>query len=677
MHVARTVIFAFILSCTIGFLGCSGSSGPTVARINGENISLGEYEKQYIRNNGGVDAALKSTMDERKDFLNLLVKYRLKVLEAKSKGYDKDPEVRNELTEYRQSLATPYLTERELIDPYIKKLYERRLDDVHASHIMIAFITDSIGVQDTMATLNKAKDVLKLAQTGVPFDSLARQYSADTRRNQNGGDLGFFTAGMTLPVFDDAVYSLKPGQLYSYPVRTPFGYHVVKLIDRRKSRGRLRPAHILVRLPVENPSDSAAAFAKISLILDTLLNKGGKFEELAMRNSEDPVSGANGGDLGFAEAGKFVPQFAEAAFALKVGEISGVVRSPFGYHIIKALEEAPPKSFEEQRQELKDLYQRYGYQEDNEKFIGDIKQKHEMMIHNDVIAKILAHVDSSVTTSAPKWDSLLTDDVRSSALISFKGKKVAVQQAIDKIRSTQDLQTKQLNTSGFVGVADKIGELEAIALETKDLESRYPDFGQLMHEYEEGVLLFRAEQEAVWNKVSINDSMLQAYWEQHKEVYKWPDRISFSEIFVSSDSLAKVMIDSARTGKDFGELAARHTMRTGYREKKGSWGFTNEEANDLSRAAFKMKVGDISEPLNFQYGKSIIKVDEKDPARIKTFKEAASEVSSKFQELESKRIEKEWIETLRKKFGVEEYFDMLKETFKDLKPSRATSSAAK
>ena len=674
MQSARLLLILAIFSISAAFLGCSGSSGPIVAKIGPEELTLKDYERQYLRNNGGPEAALKATADEKKDFLNLLVKYRLKVLEARDKGYDKDPEIVNELREYRQSLAIPYLTERELIEPNIKKLYNRRLEEVRVSHIMISYVTDTTGAQDTLATLNKAKEVLALAKQGITFDTLALKYSADTRGQKNGGDLGFFTAGLTLPVFDDAVYSLKPGEIYPHPIRTPFGYHIAKLTEKRSSRGQLRTSHILVRLPVENPGDTSAAFAKISLIHDTL-KKGGNFEELAKRNSEDPGSGPNGGDIGFSEYTRLVPQYAEAAFRMKVGEVSGVVHSQFGYHIIKVTDDAPPKKMEEQRQELKDLYQRYGFQQDNEAFINGIKKKFGLKINDDVVTKIVSLIDTNQTTSAAGWDSVLTKDVRSLPLLTTTTTAMDVQRAIDKIKVTQDLQSKQLTKTGFMQIAQKLGELEAMAIETKDLEKRYPDFGMLMHEYEEGVLLFRAEQEAVWNKVSINDTMLQAYWEQHKEDYRWQDRVNFSEIFVTLDSLVMVVQDSIKAGVDFNELAARHTQRAGYRDKRGSWGFQTQDANDLAREAFNMKVGAVSQPIKFQYGQSIIKVDEKEPARTKTFKEAASEVSSKFQELESKRIEKEWIDSLRQKFSVKENYDVLQEAFKDVKAAPAKTTA--
>ncbi len=637
-----------------------------VAKIGDYTLTLGEYERQYIRNNGGETAAYKSGMDNRMEFLDLLVKYRLKVLEARDKGYDKDPEIQRELSEYRNSLAIPYLTERALIDPKIEDLYRHRLEEVRAAHILIRITVDSLGVSDSLSAYNKAMDVIRQANEGVSFDTLARRYSDDRGTSENGGDLMWFSAGMTVPAFDQAVYAMKPGELRAQPVRTMFGYHVVRMIARKPARGEIQVSHLLVRLPQENPADTAAAFAKISSILDSL-KKGGDFAALAIRNSEDPSSGANGGDLGWVGRRKFVPEFETAAFDLKPGELSGPVRTQFGYHLIKVFGERPPKSLEESRQELKDLYRRYSYEQDNAVFIDGIVAKYNVKVSTDVTAALIGSVDTTATTSAPGWYNKVSDALKQKVWVTLKGAKVTVGDAIKTIERNQDLQSKSLNRHSLADVAVLIGRKEALRLETDNLETRYPEFGTLMQEYREGVLLFRAEQDAVWNAVKVDENRLKVFWEEHKAEYTWPDRVRFSEIFVTSDSLAKVLRDSLNTSMDFGELAGRQTQRTGYKKKMGDWGFQVYEANELSQAASKAEPGWIEGPMKFQYGYSIIKVTEKDKAREKTFEEAQSEVSSKFQEFESKRLEREWIQSLKDKYGVTIHEDVLKKAFTDLK----------
>jgi peptidyl-prolyl cis-trans isomerase SurA len=636
-----------------------------VAEIGDYELTLGEYEEQFIRNNGGEIVAQRSTVEERKEFLDLLVKYRLKVLEARDKGFHEDAEIQKELDEYRNSLAVPYLTERALIDPAIKSLYERRKEEVRAAHVLIRIEQDSLGQLDTLSARIRAMDVLRQAQSGVPFDSLVRQYSDDKGTIPRGGDLLWFSAGMTVPVFDDAVYSLKKGEICGHLVRTMFGYHIVKLVDRQPSRGEIEVSHILVRLPQEAADDTTAAWQKVNSILDSLKN-GADFAELAQRNSADPGSAANGGTLGWVGRRKFVPDFELVAFELPINELSYPVRTQFGYHIIKVTGERPQRGFEDSRQELKDLYRRYSYEQDNKDFIAGIIKKYGVAVDPDVSKAIIAKVDTTATTSAPGWYNKIPDNLKKRVWVKLDGADITVDDAIRMIERDQELQSKSLNRASLATVGATLGRNKAMMLETRNLEDRFPEFAKLMKEYREGVLLFRAEQEAVWNNVKVEEEPLRAYWTSHTSEYTWPDRVRFSEIFVTSDSLAQVLRDSLKAGVAFEELAARHTQRSGYKQKNGEWGFQPIDANELAEAAVKAGVGAVEGPMKFQYGFSIIKVTDTDKAREKTFEEAQSEVSSRFQEYESKRLEREWIDSLKEKFGVEIDQDILKDAFSDL-----------
>jgi len=637
-----------------------------VAEIGDYELSLGEFEEQYIRNNGGVEAALKSTPAEREEFLELLIKYRLKVLEARDKGFHKDESILQELDEYRNSLAIPYLTERALIDPKVEELYNRRLTEMRAAHILIRIVTDSLGRQDSLGALNKAQEVLKRAQSGEDFAALALEFSDDRGTKEKGGDLLWFTAGMTVPAFDNVIYTLNEGEIGPEPVRTMFGYHIVKLLDKQPARGEIEVKHILVRVPQETPDDTTAAWEKANAILDSL-NTGSDFAGLAMRNSEDPGSAANGGDLGWVGRRKFVPDFEIVAFELGVNEVSYPVRTQFGYHIIKVTGERPPKSLEESKQELKDLYRRYSYEKDNEEFLNNMVAKYNISVNEDVTRAIIAVVDTTATTSAPGWHKRIKDDLKERVWVTLKGEEITVDKAIRMIERDQELQSKALNRGTMSKLANSIGRKKAISLATMDLEDRYPEFAKLMMEYREGVLLFRAEQEAVWNQVKVEEPRLKDYWEEHKSEYTWPDRVRFSEIFVTSDSLMNVLHDSLKAGANFYELAGRHTQRSGYKAKNGEWGFQPYDTNELSKAASTAGIGSIIGPMKFQYGYSLLTISDKDKAREKTFEEAQSEVSSRFQEYESKRLEREWIDGLRDKFGVDVDASLLKEAFSDLK----------
>jgi peptidyl-prolyl cis-trans isomerase SurA len=185
-----------------------------------------------------------------------------------------------------------------------------------------------------------------------------------------------------------------------------------------------------------------------------------------------------------------------------------------------------------------------------------------------------------------------------------------------------------------------------------------------MQEYENGTLIYRIEQDEVWKKITINDSLLKEYYNTHMDEYRWPERVNFAEIYTATDSTAKVVLKKIKKGMDFLNAAKEYTNRSGYREKKGVWGFQVFTFNDLSLKASKMAVDSISAPFKYETGWSILKTLGRDSAQIKTFEEAIPEVTSAYQEAASKHREQEWIEGLKKKYPVTINKEVLTNAFK-------------
>jgi peptidyl-prolyl cis-trans isomerase SurA len=186
-----------------------------------------------------------------------------------------------------------------------------------------------------------------------------------------------------------------------------------------------------------------------------------------------------------------------------------------------------------------------------------------------------------------------------------------------------------------------------------------------MKEYKEGILLYRIEQDEVWKKTMVNDSLLKEHYNKTKENYRWPDRVNFAEIYVLKDSIAKALYKQIRKKpKNFSKIAQERTNRPDYREKRGEWGLQSFTFNDLSRRASKMAVDSVSEPFRFQGGWSIIKTLAIDSSRIKNYEEAMPEVASAYQDAASKEREREWIESLEKKYPIEIQKELLAKAFK-------------
>ncbi|MBK8473126.1 MAG: peptidylprolyl isomerase [Sphingobacteriales bacterium] len=178
------------------------------------------------------------------------------------------------------------------------------------------------------------------------FGSIAKEMSEDPSAKENRGDLGFITALQTVYPFETAAYKTPKGTV-SKPIRTKFGYHIVKTGEMRPARGKIQVAHIFIpSKATDTPEQQKTAEQRINGVVAELSVPNADFGEIAKRISEDRSSSANGGKLDWFGTGKMFPEFEEAAFALKnKGDVSKPLRTPIGWHIIKLLDKKAHRHF--------------------------------------------------------------------------------------------------------------------------------------------------------------------------------------------------------------------------------------------------------------------------------------------------------------------------------------------
>jgi parvulin-like peptidyl-prolyl isomerase len=660
--VLSSTAFAAALSAIALMQGCSSVPPATLAVIAArDTITVAQFEDTYTR----MRRKAPETDAQKEDFLRLLIDNRVKLHEARALGLEADKELSDETAEYRDQLAMSYYIDQKLVTPAVRTLAERRKDEVRFSHIITRWRRYGGDVIDTLATYREAEKTLLMALEGKePFDSLVARYSEDPLKVKNGGSIGWFIGGTTLPQVDDIVYTMKVGEVYPHLMKTTFGYHVIKLTGRHPARLRLHAWQILDRLDINNPSDTSASFARMSLILDSLRSGKASFEDLARRNSQDPVSGEKGGDLGWANRGVGLEQhFEEALFNLPVGQTSSVVRSAFGMHIIRVTEEEPAPPEAELDADLRDIYKRERLEGDARFLLTELKRKYEFTINRKVVNLIVSHTEPTWTTSTPNWHSRLTPKDKEAYLFTLKNRNVSIAEAITAIARDPYMQMRSFTTEGLDSIAIALADKYALIEETKGLEVREPAFGTMLREYRESVLVSRLEQDQVWSKVAVSDEALRGYWERHKAEYRLPDRVSFSEIYVFSEKQGNQLIDSLKAGASFAALASRYTKRTGMFDKGGSWGFQPVHRDELSEAANKLVVGEVSAPMKNPPGYSVIRCDAKDPARTKTFEEARNEVAAKVKEQAIASRTREWVGELRAKYAVQSWPGNLRNAF--------------
>ncbi len=225
------------------------------------------------------------------------------------------------------------------IDSYLKSQTDLGKDEeFNLSHILVT-VPENASPEQTQARRSRAQDIVNELAKGVAFEQLSATYS-DTPNALEGGSLGWRNAGQIPSLFLDTVRNLKPGQS-SDLIKSPNGFHIIKLNDKRGKDvptviTQTRARHILIK-PSELTSESDA-INRLTQIRERIEQGGEKFENMARQYSEDAGSAARGGELNWVNPGDTVPEFERAMNALKPGELSQIVQSPFGWHLIQVQE---------------------------------------------------------------------------------------------------------------------------------------------------------------------------------------------------------------------------------------------------------------------------------------------------------------------------------------------------
>ncbi|MGH2569113.1 MAG: peptidylprolyl isomerase, partial [Bacteroidota bacterium] len=494
------------------------------------------------------------------------------------------------------------------------------------------------------------------------FDTLAVWYSQDPSVVANHGDLGFFSGGRMIAEFEDAAYRLPVGEYTREPVRTRFGYHVIKVTGRRPASGPVRFSHILLRFS-PGLSDTTAVRDSAWAIYNEL-RAGGDFGAAVQQYSQDPTTVPKGGDVGYIERYRLPESLASLLYNTPVGTVSEPVPFPYGYHLFKVTDIKPFPHLADIERDLRNQYQQSRYATDYQNYLGDLKRKHRLELNAQTMHELTHALDSLKTASSPGWSDTLSTEMLDKTLFTFTTESVSVADLVSFMSANPEFMSTLLTSSNVENIVSRLTEIRILEEEAADVPRRHPNFVELMKEYEDGVLLFRIEQDEVWSKVAITDSTLQAYYEENKEQYRFPDRVRIQEVLVASDSLIQAIYRRVQNGEDLGLLADEFTIRPGMKQRRGIWDLVPVDSHEATKLGWTLKSDSISAPFQTSDGWAIITPHQKDNARLKTYQEALPEITSVYREQASKLREQEWLESLKKKFGVNIQREYLTDAFR-------------
>jgi peptidyl-prolyl cis-trans isomerase SurA len=686
-------IAVLLLASALNFTAQTNTNDPVIMTIGGKPIQKSEFESVYRKNNTKTTSGDPKSL---RDYADLFALFKMKVFEAESMGLDTLSTFKTELNGYRKQLAAPYLSDKNTNESLLTEAYERMKTEVHASHILIrcneydfpkdtleswtrAFhirnavmgklptaaqiaeydkilkgttqIKADLAKKDSALYKSKLNSVKRLAEyyknaTEDKFAGIAPKTSDDPSVVDNKGDLSWFSAMDMVYPFETAAYTTKPGEI-SPIVRTKYGYHILKVHEKRAYRGEMFAAHIMVKFPKDaTETDKQNAKAKIEEIAAKIKN-GEKFEDAARQYSDDKQTSDRGGQLAPFKSGRLPKEFEDAAFAIKEPNgISPPVMTAYGWHIIKRIDKKELPSFDVMKAELKQRVQRDSRsQMGRAALIAKVKKENnfkENLKNRDEVAKVLDSTYLSAQWKANKADKLGNKEIFTLGTRKYGQSdfaKYLEQQMI--FRSPTEL--KPLMEQIYY----KWVEDEIVNFEDAQLEAKYPDFKNLLREYRDGILLFDLTDQKVWSKAVKDTAGLRAFYNKNKNNYMWDERAEVTTYKAANDKIAAEVRKMLKKGKKEKEILEAVNKTSQLNLSVENVTYLKGENKNVDA---NWKEGTVSNDIkDDKDGKvSILVVNKILPKSPKTLMEAKGMVTADFQN----NLEKEWIAYLKNKYPV-------------------------
>ncbi|WP_396161602.1 peptidylprolyl isomerase [Flavobacterium sp.] len=643
MRIIRCLFFVFLLTPFVVL----AQTKDVLFTIDNHPHYTDEFVRVYNKN---LDLVKDDSQKNLDNYLELYIGYKLKVEKAYKIGLQNSVNYQNELKSYRTQLSKNYLSDSKVTNELVQEAYDRMQLEIRASHILV-LVDENASPEDTLKGYQKIADIKKRIESGADFASEAQQFSEDPSAKENNGDLGYFSAFRMVYPFENAVFSTAVGKV-SKPFRTKFGYHIVKVVDKRANRGEVTIAHIMIlkpasvsEKPIESPDDKSKA------TIDEIYKKiqqGESFESLAQQFSEDKSSASKGGVLQRFGSGQLSSEeFENAAFSLQnKNDISLPFQSQFGWHIVKLIEKHSIKTLVDMKSELEEKVR---------------KDERSLLITNSLAKKLRNtysfYKDQKAITAVKKvlteefyaqtWEQPLNSkDFEKTILVINENKKITAIQFLNFIHSQQKSKLKVKPLGKLVDVLfEKFIDEQIMNDYNDNLENVFPEFKYVMDEYRDGLLLFDLMDREIWTRAKSDTLGIQEFYNNNRINYQWKKRVEV-DIFSSTN---KSTIEKAM------QLVKKGISNEAMKEKINKEGKVNimvksgiYEEDDAILSSFQKVTRGISDIVFKDNYYFILNVREIKEAGPKLFTECKGKVMSDYQQF----LESNWVSDLKKEFVV-------------------------
>jgi len=641
-------VFGFF---TLFSLSAQVNNDEVLMTIAGKRVLVGEFMNIYQKNNVKGETIDKKSLDE---YLDLFVNFKLKVKEAEDLGLDTVTSFRNELNGYRDQLAKPYFTDEATLNRLVQEAYEREKTDLRASHIFFKLQPDA-SPADTLAAYKNAMAARDRVMKGASFEQVAIEVSEDPSAKDreatqqhpflkgNKGDLGFFAVFDMVYAFENGAWNTETGKV-SMPVRTEYGYHLIKVTARRPALGKVTVAHIFLAIPKNATKDDSLRIQKRIDSVYAKLTSGTSFDDLVKTYSDDKGSASKGGVLPAFGVNRMVPEFVEAIYPLtNVGDYTKPILTTYGWHIVKLVERKAQRPFDEEKAELKQRVMKDNRgDQTREVVLARIKKEYGVTETPDALKPFYTVVTDSIFFG--KWKvsqaDALTGSIFKVGNMTFRQKDFA-----DYLAATQRKQEKQSVTAYVNKMYTNFMDDCLFKWENSQLEVKYPEFKALMGEYRDGILLFDLTDQKVWSKAVKDTVGLEAFYQKNKMNYKWDTRLDASIYTVNDPKAVQKVKNFIKSGLSDNDLLKEINT-------------DSVKVLTIESAKFSKKDNKIIDDINWVPGLSpdvvnnnstvFVNVRKVLKPEVKQLNEARGLITADYQNY----LEKEWIKTLKVKYPV-------------------------
>ena len=492
----------FIILLLISNFSFAQLENNILFKVNDSLVYVDEFNRVYNKN---IDLIDENNQKDFESYLELFINYKLKLAEAYDLGLQNDPKYKSELNKYVKQLQNTYLTDRKTEDKFLREAYERTKHEVNVSHVLIRIDEND---NDTINVYNKL-NALRGPFLNSSIDDFKNSHQEDEELIIE--NLGYFSAFKMIYKFENMAYKTPVGEV-SLPFRSRFGFHILKVNDKRSSLGEVTVGHIMTYKNKPN------AYERISNILDSL-NNGVSFEYLAKKYSDDKNSSFKGGRLNPFSSGQInSTPFENAAFELgKKNNISKPIETKYGWHIIKFYSKKNVQNFDEIKYELLNKLKKSSrFSIVSDSFYDFLMNRYGLSYQNNNLDYFISILDPSYFKG--EW-SIPESIQEEKILIKIFDKNLKY---IDFATFLEDNQRKSSITPYQKLISDQYKSFikyNALEIYKNNLESENSDYKFVIKEYREGLLLFNLMQDKIWTVRDSDSTKLKMFFNENKNKY--------------------------------------------------------------------------------------------------------------------------------------------------------------